>query len=894
MKYLLAANLLVMILPCLSQPPSNTIPVIAMKAGQAEGLYDISIESLCLLNWCYFDGVWLEAWPYWDPMKKAMALCDSTGMWFVISDPWLGNLGDIWCGNAWSRYYPEPLSSDCAFIRTDTAGTVIVDSIDADSLHEEIIWRCNSIIGDEGDYESLWYCDTWNEAPAWQRSRMVSGLYDYDDYTPSLFTMDSSMSEVGTTSTWSWFQFIADSIEIGHPVATTASTMHRISNWAGYTTDGYDTAPTFHTLANSVRAYIGMEYQALSDPLPDPVENRPRLLGYNAYPFRQVGSVFETRYGESELGDSLHTWMLEHYEQGLDSVIVLASLQDHFPVHYHPQAFGICGGEELWLIGGSPLDTTILIGPYKYRLPSPAELRMLSNDALMRQARGVFPYSIRGYTEGEKQCAGILDEDLMPYDAPYEEWVYGERPTDDFYYAPPESFPPFREGFDPLFDLESRPTTSGARALQDYLEWKFAPYGRLWNSMRETLGEIAWMAPELSGLWWLDGTGHPGAVEIDWPDTCWAGPECRVFTGGEDDTLYIFYLNRCCRDSVHVFDIGFSHDDLPFPSGYALDHSRRFIIPREELDEDLFYFTDTLEAGQARLLQLIGSEAPADLRITRPDVTASTGPTAAGHDFGFTVADTVIIQATVYNMGTEGIEDVPVSLTDVTPDIHVLIGRDTLSFDGLSLDGYETDDATAEFRWVPSTPGVYRMQIEVTSVPEEPETQDNTTAALFLIEPRDYSTEVRGDAWDMTEATGIQPAWKTDDVEGEAGWAAFTDSIGGMLEGEIDEDSLQNNRLYLAIPAQSGRWIDAEVFDHLSLAVKLDRACDLYFGWETENDARGSCFVEELAAGWSRYAPIDLGGSVPDSLLKTAWLSFRPEQDDANLIVRIGWVKLTE
>jgi hypothetical protein len=891
------------LLAAADEPPSNTIPLIAMKAGQAEGLYDISIESLCLLNWCFFDGVWLEAWPYWDPMEKAMSLCDSTGMWFVISDPWLGNLGDIWCGNAWSRYYPEPLSSDCAFIRTDTAGMVIVDSIDAEGLRDEIEWRCNSIIGDEGDYESLWYCDTWNEAPAWQRDRMVHVEDAYDGYVPSLFTMDSSMSEVGTTSTWSWFQFMADSIDIGHPVAITFSTMHRIlpGEWADYHTPDDSIAPTFHTQANSVRAYIGMEYQPYSSspPLPAALANRPELLGYNAYPFRQIGTEYEDSLGLSELGDSLHTWMLEHYEEGMDSTIVVASLEDHFPVHYHPQAFGICGGKELWVIDTSenPPDTAIGYPSYRYRLPSHAEFRMLCNDALMRQARGIFPYSIRGYPEGEKYCAGLLDEDLIPYDAPYEEWVYGERPTDDFYYAPPDSFPPFREypvRFDPLFDLASRPTTSGARAQQDYLEWKFAPYGRLWNSMRETLSEIAWIAPELSGLWWLDGTGHLGAVEIDWPDTCWAGPQCRVFTGGDDDTLYIFYLNRCCRDSVHIFDIGFTHDDLPFPSGYALDHGRRVIIPREELDEDLFYFTDTLEAGQARLLQLIGSEVPTDLRITRPDVTAGIGPAVPGHDLEFTVGDTVIVQATVYNMGTEGIEDVPVSLTDVTPDIHVLIGRDTLSFDGLSLDGYETDDATAEFRWVPSTPGVYRMQIEVTSVPEEPETQDNTTAALFLIEPRDYSTEVRGDAWDMTEATGIQPAWKTDDVEGEAGWAAFTDSIGGMLEGEIDEDSLQNNRLYLAIPAQSGRWIDAEVFDHLSLAVKLDRACDLYFGWETENDARGSCFVEELAAGWSRYAPIDLGGSVPDSLLKTAWLSFRPEQDDANLIVRIGWVKLTE
>ncbi len=895
MKPALLALLLLLILPSLSQPPSNTIPVIAMKAGQEVTVEDVSIETLCLLDWHFFDGVWLEAWPWWDPMERAMDLCDSTGMWCVFSDPWLGNLGDIWCGNAWSRYYPEAISSGSAFMRTDTAGTVLTAVASADSVHEEIVWRCDSMMGDVEGWETLWYYDVWNEAPAWQRNRMVLEEDSLDGYTPSVFTMDSSMAEVGPASTWSWLQFIADSMEIGHPVTMTVSTMHRIYTWAGYQTLNYSTAPTFHTLANSVRAFIAMEYQEYSTPMPDPVSNRPRLLGCNAYPFRQVGTAWEDSVGYSSLGDSLQTWMLEHYETGLDSVIVLAALQDHFPVHYHPQAFGVCGGEELWAIDTthSPPDTSIGYPSYTYRLPSPAEFRMLCNDALMRQARGIFPYSIRGYPEGVKHCAGLLDEDLIPYDAPYEEWVYGERPTDDFHYAPPDSLPPFRPGFDALFELSPRPSTSGDRAVQDYLEWKFGPYGRLWDSMRETLGEIARIAPELSGLWWLDGTGHPDLVQFVWGDTCWAGPQCRVFAD-EDEDFYLFYMNRCCRDSSHLIGFWFSYDSLDVPSIHALDHTRRFVVSSDLSRESFFSLTDTLEAGQGRLLEFIPQSTDADLRITRPDVTACTGPATPGHDFGFTAGDTVQVLATVYNMGTEAAEEVPVTLFDATGTPHAVIGRDTLSFGGLSLSGYETDDATAQFRWVPSTPGVYRMRIDVAPVPDEPDTLDNTTTALFLIEPRDYATEIREDPWDMTEATGIQPAWKTDDVEGEEGWTAFTDSIGGMLEGEIDEDSLQTNRLYLAIPEQSGRWIDAEVFDQLSLAVKVDRACDLCFGWETENDAGGSCFVEELDAGWAAYPPIDLGGILPDSLLETAWLSFRPDVAGSDLVVRIGWVKLTE
>ncbi|NLP06059.1 hypothetical protein GX411_08940 [Candidatus Fermentibacteria bacterium] len=885
--------LLLLLLPCTAQPPSNTIPVIAMKAGQGATIRDVDLEALCLLSWHFFDGVWLEEWPSYAPMQAVMELCDLTGMYATWSDPYLGGLGDIWCGEAWSRYYPEPLSSESAYIRTDTAGAVITDVIDTEGLHEEIVERCSLSAEAVSGWETLWYRDIWNEAPAWQRNRMVLEEDSLDGYTPSLFTMDSSMSEVGTTGTWSWLQYIADSLEIGHTLSITFSTMHRIYTWAGHQTLNYPTAPTFHTQANSVRAFIGMEYQVYdpTPPAPGAVENRPRLLGCNAYPFRQVGTSWEGSYGKTELGDSLHTWMLEHYEEGLDSTIVVAAQEDHFPVHCHPQAFGLCGGEEMWDIRVDP--DTIRYASYNYRIPSPAEFRMLCNLALLRQAKGVFPYSVRGYSEEGACFAGLLDEDLIPYDAPYEEWVYGERPTEDFYYAPPDSFPPFRDGFDPLFELESRPSTSGARAVQDYLEWKFGPYANLWNSMRETLGEIAWMAPELSGLWWLDGTGHPGAVELSWPDTCWAGPECRVFTD-EDEDFYLYYMNRCCRDSSHVIGFWFSYDSLDVPSIHALDHTRRFVVSSDLSRESFFSLTDTLEAGQGRLLEFIPQSTDADLRITRPDVTAGTGPTVAGHDFRFTAGDTVLVCATVYNMGTEEAEDVPVSLTDITEEAHSLIGMDTLSFGRLPLSGYETDEATAEFRWVPSSPGVCRMRIAVSPVPGEPDTLDNTTDVLFLIEPRDYATEVREDPWDMTEATGIQPAWRTDDIEGEAGWTVFTDSIGGMLEGAIDEDSLSDNRLYLAVPEQSGRWIDTGVFDHLSLAVRVGRACDLYFGWVTENDARGSCFVEDLEAGWSIPEPVDLGGSLPDSMLKTAWLSFRPEVAGADLAVRIGWVRLTE
>lgn len=884
-----------------SAPPSNTIPIIAMKAGQEATVEDISIESLSLLSWHYFDGAWLEAWPYWDPMEKAMALCDSTGMWFVISDPWLGNLGDIWCGNAWSRYYPKALSSDCAFIRTDTAGTVIVDSIDADSLHEEIIWRCDSIIGDESAWETLWYCDTWNEAPAWQRNRMVLAEDSLDGYVPSMFTMDSSMSEVGTTSTWSWLSYIADSIDIGHPVSLTFSTMHRIQlgEWADYQTPNYGFAPTFHTQANSVRAYINMEYQKYSSPpLPEPVENRPEILGYNAYPFRQVGILWQEDNDSTViLGDELNTWMLEHYEEGLDSTIVIAASEDHFKVHYHPQSFGICGGEALWIVDTTeiPPDTVIGFSSYRYRLPSPAEFRMLCSLALLRQAKGIFPYSARGYSEPGLYCAGLLDEDLIPYDAPYEDWVYGERETSDYNCAPPDSFPPFLEGYDPLFELAPRPTTSGERSVQDYLEWKFEPYANLWNSLRATLGEIATVAPELSGLWWWDG--YENAAEIAHPDTTlpvlYLGPEIRVFTDNSAEHAWFCYVNRFCREDNCEFVVSADEDD--FPEGaltaYALDHGRRFVIP-VDVRQGIHSYADTLEAGQVRLVEFVGEEVPAEIRITRPDVYVDPGGQQLPvRDFRFTAGEEIDIRAVFYNMGTERIGKVQTELYDLTRDES--IATDSISLSGLSTDGYECASAMAAYVWQTSAGdiGIHRLSIGAEAVSGEDEL-DNETTVLFLIEPRDYATAVLDAPWDMNEATLNPPAWKTADIDSLWGYqTTFTDSISGMFEGTVRSDSGTTNRLYLHTVANSP--IDGDTWNQFSLACHAGGACDVVLGWTDSQHGTGSIQVGRADEGWTILVPCDLSDTWSGKDIAELWLRFEPDGQGA-LPVRIGWVKLTE
>ena len=61
------------------------------------------------------------------------------------------------------------------------------------------------------------------------------------------------------------------------------------------------------------------------------------------------------------------------------------------------------------------------------------------------------------------------------------------------------------------------PGTSGELGRQDFLEWKFRPYGRLWNAIQDIFGEVAFVAPELAELYWYDG--YEDAVDIAVPTT---------------------------------------------------------------------------------------------------------------------------------------------------------------------------------------------------------------------------------------------------------------------------------------------------------------------------------------------------------------------------------------
>ncbi len=108
------------------------------------------------------------------------------------------------------------------------------------------------------------------------------------------------------------------------------------------------------------------------------------------------------------------------------------------PVYYYPQMIGTRGGDIMWSGDSTHLDYPT----YSYRIPSPQEFLLNCNLALMRGAVALFPYCLRSYSgttaNGDSYfTVGYLDNNNMPFDAPYEEWVYTDRWRSDYDVIPP-------------------------------------------------------------------------------------------------------------------------------------------------------------------------------------------------------------------------------------------------------------------------------------------------------------------------------------------------------------------------------------------------------------------------------------------------------------------------
>ncbi len=73
---LLIILLAISVLSNADTPPSNTIPVIGLKANYE----DIDTEFFCFLSWNYFDGLSRQGYEAQDILENVVLPADTTGM----------------------------------------------------------------------------------------------------------------------------------------------------------------------------------------------------------------------------------------------------------------------------------------------------------------------------------------------------------------------------------------------------------------------------------------------------------------------------------------------------------------------------------------------------------------------------------------------------------------------------------------------------------------------------------------------------------------------------------------------------------------------------------------------------------------------------------------------
>ncbi|MEA3266474.1 MAG: hypothetical protein U9P42_05955, partial [Candidatus Fermentibacteria bacterium] len=417
--FLLITLLAISVFAYADTPPANTIPVIGLKANYE----DINTEFFCFLSWNYFDGLSRQFYDADSILQNVVLPGDTTGM-LTLVNPW--NLTSI--TNWYSHMFD--MASDSAYSRPGWKGYAVNDSVTCTGdtlifMEDAYTMKCmmEDVASDleenfNQNSHSVWFYYGFDEAPAIQWNRMVNDSSAYDNFMPSLFTqeMDSvyrpdidstmkwqpTLAEIDPSGVISWMKWhihLADSTRDQNFII---STMHTMKDWAGINnieTANNFTPPNFHNQAQTVRAMFSMRYLPYdsSGSQQNTVDNSPNFLAHDAYPFRLVGTQYDTSYTQ-QLGDSLENWLLYHYEVGMDSTFITAwnietTENRDISMFFVPQSFGSAGGHGMW----NADSTALFYGSYKYRIPTPQEFRLTCNSALIRQAKALLPYCLTSY-----------------------------------------------------------------------------------------------------------------------------------------------------------------------------------------------------------------------------------------------------------------------------------------------------------------------------------------------------------------------------------------------------------------------------------------------------------------------------------------------------------------
>lgn len=614
-----------------------------------------------------------------------------------------------------------------------------------------------------------------------------------------------------------------------------------------------------------------------------------------------------------------------------DSIACADTLGDDGWIHFWPflQACGWCGFE-----GETPRQW--------YRMLTAEELRLMTSIALEHQAKGLLywrltPWDLKRASD-TNHYAGLWDENSVPFDVPFEYYAY-ERNHD--HYLDPDVLRPFENGFDPFCPtLGPRPD----RLTEEYFLWKYGPYARRFNALRDITSSVQRIRHWLLGLWKADRQDvRVSASEVE-EDSLTDSPSIMAMTRDTDradeaGSAWIFCVNHdfhpdysplACSVEAGIY---WPHESDP-ANITVVDYSNRH-LRKVQVDSTAgsgrsgriwISFETRLETGAGELLRVLATDAlpPRDFVVTEPDlcflhpsetiVRETTiswlGPFPGDRDF--VVGDTVRFAALVYNLGFTGADSVRVLFYDGDPrGTGVEIGRDYLSLDALGGTEPEVDTATTDWPLSDGSDGVHDIHVVVNHeyryTPQgrsarhflsEADSGNNHTHLPLYVFPLDYATEERGDPWDMEERTGSP--WGTPDIVRVWNGVVDPDSISSVCELRIrsgeppgeDEDSLQ---IFLHV-GSTDDCIDPDAYGCFRARLYVDDPCSLQVFWhdacdEEERPPTLPPLVDLEGGTWNTVAQRLEGSSWGDavSVDRFGFLIHGKENDG----IRVSWVKLT-
>jgi hypothetical protein len=809
-----------------------------------------------------------------DTLRKKLARADSFGL-FIYGTPRTFE-------DALKRYGHDSLTvPDSVYFRCCPNQSIphrYTDSIFRDSLEQWVSWVVDSLNArlERDSVQSLYRYLFWDE-PFGKHLYWVNKTGSpWDDYWMNIWEHDDRTGL--RTDSLGVYTLLKHQIE-------QADTLHSV--WINLNGIKSHYVDTMHV----ARGFCQLKY-----------ENTPN-------PPHQFSFDVPVLLYDTKIGDSLR--LCDYWTSTIDSIV--AAAKEAVPGSPPPVYVG-----QLQSWGSCRLDTTFI---HAYRIDIPEEIEELANLAILHEVKGIIYFVLQSFKEKNDywgkydMFANLCDDHSVPFDAPYEDFVYNR---DHSLFADPDSLRPFctndtsqSQYTDPFRELPPRPQDhpNYHKYLQDYYQWKYAPYARNYNAIGEINNQLHIIGTKLLGLWDADSVARitPDTVYDSVVDSSILPPEIVTFSPVNSSDRYLFFVNKDLTHSEWGFTVEIArYDSLdglkPVPSSlqsaYILDLSERHLV-QGELGNKYITFHAVLGTGEGKLVRLMRGNEAADAMVADPDIEFrlihGTGVNEKPQ-YVFTEGDTIRLSARIYNLGFYPLDSLEIKFYDGHRIPANLMGVDTVSLPALDPQSAAPGDTLASILWVSSHDDMSPHNITVFA--DEPivsPSADNEANMALLIEPQDYATAVVHNPWDMTERQGPgQPS--TPDIDSFKYFVETPDSISGVWEAKTS-GMPPNPTIYLHVTSP----IDGSKYDLLSARFIQDPGADttakgyLKIGWLSTTGIPGSDSIRyafgkwnvgelnlslnplwnghQIARLWLRSAPL------PNRYFKLAWVRLRTQRE---------------